>query len=38
MRRALVALLFDVESRSGVPVVVSVASETAATMPGFEPG
>lgn len=29
---------FDVENRSRVPVVVSVASDAGATMPGFEPG
>jgi hypothetical protein len=29
---------FDVENHAGVGVVVSVASDTAATMPGFEPG
>lgn len=29
---------FDVENRSRVGVVVSVASDTAATMSGFEPG
>lgn len=29
---------FDVENHSRLPVVVSVASDTAATMPGFEPG
>ena len=30
--------VFDVENRSRVPVVVSVASDAEATMPGFEPG
>lgn len=30
--------LFDVENRSRVPVVVSVVSDYAAVMPGFEPG
>jgi hypothetical protein len=29
---------FDVENRSSIGVIVSVASDTAATMPGFEPG
>jgi hypothetical protein len=29
---------FDVENRLRVPIIVSVASDTAATMPGFEPG
>lgn len=29
---------FDVENRSRVPIIVSVASDTAAMMPGFEPG
>lgn len=29
---------FDVENRSSIGVIVSVVSDTAATMPGFEPG
>jgi hypothetical protein len=29
---------FDVENRATIGVVVSVASDAAATMPGFEPG
>lgn len=29
---------FDVENRASIGVIVSVASDTAATMPGFEPG
>ena len=29
---------FDVENRASIGVVVSVASDTAATLPGFEPG
>lgn len=29
---------FDVENHASIGVVVSVASDTAATMPGFEPG
>jgi len=29
---------FDVENRSHVPVIVSVASDDAAELPGFEPG
>jgi hypothetical protein len=29
---------FDVENHASVAVVVSVASDTAATLPGFEPG
>jgi hypothetical protein len=29
---------FDVENHASVPVVVSVASDAAATLPGFEPG
>jgi hypothetical protein len=29
---------FDVENRSQVPVVVSVASDAGAVLPGFEPG
>ena len=32
------AFSFDVENRSRVPIIVSVASDTAAMMPGFEPG
>lgn len=33
-----ITFMFDVENRSQVPVVVSVASDAGATMPGFEPG
>lgn len=33
-----ISFSFDVESRASIGVVVSVASDTAATMPGFEPG
>ncbi len=29
---------FDVENRASIGVIVSVASDTAATLPGFEPG
>src|SRR5438105_2921422 len=29
---------FDVENRSHLPVIVSVASDMAAVLPGFEPG
>jgi hypothetical protein len=29
---------FDVENRSQVPVIVSIASDTGAVLPGFEPG
>jgi hypothetical protein len=29
---------FDVENRSHLPVIVSVTSDTAAVLPGFEPG
>lgn len=32
------AFAFDVESHSSIGVVVGVASDTAATLPGFEPG
>ncbi len=33
-----VTFSFDVENRSHVPVIVSVASDTGAVLPGFEPG
>ena len=33
-----VVFSFDVENRASIGVIVSVASDTAATMPGFEPG
>jgi hypothetical protein len=33
-----ISFSFDVENRASVGVIVSVASDTAATMPGFEPG
>lgn len=32
------AFSFDVENRASIGVIVSVASDAAATMPGFEPG
>ncbi len=35
---SLTVFEFDVENRSRVPVVVSVASDSGATMPAFEPG
>jgi hypothetical protein len=35
---SLASFRFDVENHASVGVVVSVASDTAATMPGFEPG
>jgi hypothetical protein len=35
---SLTAFAFDVENHASIDVIVSVTSDTAATLPGFEPG